>query len=155
MKEGFSDMDTQQNTPVHQHLWNRDFGLLVIADLFVAMGVYMQVNGKYQAMPVISKVRNNGFDGTGLYCKAVKPSRFGKKTSDTYDYNRQPIDRKKTFTLRYDGGRSRNTSFQILDRFINPGPGMIMKSHINLTAYRILCKRKLRFLRIYHQFFRK
>lgn len=121
----------------------------------IAMGVYMQVNGKYQAMPVISKVRNNGFDGTGLYCKAVKPSRFGKKTSDTYDYNRQPIDRKKTFTLRYDGGRSRNTSFQILDRFINPGPGMIMKSHINLTAYRILGKRKLRFLRIYHQFFRK
>lgn len=43
MKEGFSDMDTQQNTPVHQHLWNRDFGLLVIADLFVAMGVYMQM----------------------------------------------------------------------------------------------------------------
>ena len=36
-------MDTQQNTPVHQHLWNRDFGLLVIADLFVAMGVYMQM----------------------------------------------------------------------------------------------------------------
>ena len=43
MKEGFSAMDTQQNTPVHQHLWNRDFGLLVIADLLVAMGVYMQM----------------------------------------------------------------------------------------------------------------
>ena len=36
-------MDTQQNTPVHQHLWNRDFWLLVIADLLVAMGVYMQM----------------------------------------------------------------------------------------------------------------
>ena len=36
-------MDTQQNTPVHQHLWNRDFWLLMIADLLVAMGVYMQM----------------------------------------------------------------------------------------------------------------
>lgn len=36
-------MDTQQNTPVHLHLWNRDFWLLMIADLLVTMGVYMQM----------------------------------------------------------------------------------------------------------------
>ena len=121
----------------------------------IAMGVYMQVNGKYQAMPIISKVRNNGFDGTGLYCKAVKPSRFGKIISDSYDYSRQPIDKKKTFTLLYDGGISRNNVFQILDRFVEPGPDMILKSYFNQTAYRVLGKRKLRLLRIYHHIFRK
>lgn len=120
----------------------------------IAMGVYMQVNGKYQAMPVISKVRNNGFDGTGLYCKAVKPARFRRVTSDTYEYSRQPIDRKKHFSLRYDGGRSRRSAFQILDRFIKPGADMVLKSNFNLAAERIFGKRKKTLLKIYHYFIR-
>ena len=114
----------------------------------IAMGVYMQVKGKYQAMPVVSKVRNNGFDGTGLYCQAVKPTRFGKITSDTYDYSRQPLDRDKEFVLCYDGGRSRETTFQTLDRFVNPGRSIILKSVIRLMADRILGKRKLRLKRL-------
>lgn len=121
----------------------------------IAMGVYMQVKGKYQAMPIISKVRNNGFDGTGLFCKAVKPAKFGRITSDTYDYSRQPIDRKKHFTLHYDEGKSRRTSFQILDRFVKPGIKMIVKADIKLMADRILGKRKLRFIRIIHNIFIK
>lgn len=35
-------MDTQ-NTPVHVRLWNRDFWLLVLADLLLAIAVYMQM----------------------------------------------------------------------------------------------------------------
>ena len=120
----------------------------------IAMGVYMQVYGKYQAMPIISKVRNNGFDGTGLFCQAVKPTRFGRITSDSYDYSRQPIDRREHFTLRYDGGRSRKTNFRTLDRFVKPGAKMVIKSGIQLIAYRILGKRKLKLLRIYRKHFR-
>lgn len=118
----------------------------------IAMGVYMQVNGKYQAMPIVSKVRNNGFDGSGLYCQAVKPPKFGRVTSDNYDYSRQPIDRKKHFTLRYDGGKSRRTVFKILDGFVQPGVGMIIKANMKMTADRILGKRKLELLRYYHHF---
>ena len=115
----------------------------------IAMGVYMQVRGKYQAMPVISKVRNNGFDGTGLYCQEIKPAKSGKITSDTYDYSAQPIDREKHFTLRYDGGRSREAAFRTLDRFVKPGAGMIIRSHIKLMVYSILGKRKLRLQRYF------
>ena len=115
----------------------------------IAMGVYMQINGKYQAMPVISKVRNNGFDGTGLYCQAIKPNKSKKVTSDTYDYSKQPIDWRKSFTLRYDGGRSRSTAFQTLDRFVKPSINMVVISHIKMTAHRILGKRKLGLLRLY------
>lgn len=114
----------------------------------ISMSVYMQVRGKYQAMPVISKVRNNGFDGTGLYCQAIKPTKSRKITSDTYDYSRQPIDRKKCFTLSYDGGRSRKKAFRILDRFIKPGGVMVLQSNIRLCADCILGKRKLKLLRI-------
>lgn len=120
----------------------------------IAMGVYMQVKGKYQAIPVISKVRNNGFDGTGLYCQAIKPTKSGRITSDTYDYSRQPIDRRKHFTLSYDGGRSRKTAFRTLDRFIKPSAAMVMKSNIKLSADRILGKRKLNMLRMVHKKFR-
>ena len=112
------------------------------------MGVYMQVNGKYQAMPVISKVRNNGFDGTGVYCQMVKPAKSGKITSDTYDYSKQPIDQEKSFTLCYDAGKSRDIAFLILDQFIKPGAIMVIKSKVKLMADRILGKRKLSLLRI-------
>ncbi len=121
----------------------------------VAMGVYMQVKGKYQAMPLVSKVRNNGFDGTGLYCQAVKSARFGKVTSDTYDYSRQPLDQIKGFTLCYDEGRSRSTAFRTLDRFIEPGASMIIKAGIKLMADRILGKRKLSILKAYRNAFRR
>jgi hypothetical protein len=121
----------------------------------IAMGVYMQVRGKYQAMPRISKVRNNGFDGTGLFCQAVKPARSGKATSDTYDYSSQPIDRRKHFVLRYDGGISRRSAFKVLDRFVRPGPEMVIKSHIKLAADRVLGKRKLRLQKIHRRLFRR
>ncbi len=117
----------------------------------IAMGVYMQVKGKYQAMPVISKVRNNGFDGTGLFCQAVKPTGSGGSTSDTYDYSQQPIDPEKHFELYYDDGRSRGSAFRTLDRFVKPGAGMTAKSHIKLLATKILGKKKLDLLRILHK----
>ena len=121
----------------------------------IAMGVYMQVNGKYQAMPVISKVRNNGFDGTGLFCQAVKPSKFGRITSDTYDYSRQPLDRKKHFNVHYDDGRSRIIAFRTLDHFVKPGAKMVMKSKLKLSADRILGKKALKMLRIFHKKFKR
>ena len=116
----------------------------------IAMSVYMEVKGEYQAMPLISKVRNNGFDGSGLYCQEINPTKSGRITSDTYNYSRQPIDRKKGFTLRYDGGMSRKAAFRTLDRFVKPGSKMVIKAGLKLNAFRIIGKRKLSLLRIYH-----
>ena len=121
----------------------------------IAMGVYMQVNGKYQAMPVVSKVRNNGFDGTGIYCKTITPARSGRITSDTYDYSRQPLDQEKNFTLCYDAGRSRDSAFRALDQFMEPSANMVLKSKMKLVADRVLGKRKLRLLSIYNHLFRR
>jgi hypothetical protein len=33
-----------------------------------ALTVYLQLENKYIITPVLSKVRNNGFDGSGVYC---------------------------------------------------------------------------------------
>ena len=117
----------------------------------IAMGVYIQVNGKYQAMPVVSKVRNNGFDGTGLFCQAVKPARIGKVTSDTYDYDSQPLDQSKDFVLCYDGGRSRKAAFKALDRFVQPGCKMVLKSIVKLSAEKVIGRDRLEKLRIIYK----
>lgn len=119
----------------------------------ISMGVYMEVKGMYQAMPVISKVRNNGFDGTGLFCQTVKPSKSAKVTSDTYDYSTQPIDTQKDFTLHYDGGKSRSRAFKALDRFVKPGAGMVIKSNIKLTVNRVFGRKTLMKLRSLHNNF--
>ena len=129
--------------------------LLFTSPSDISMGVYMQIKGQYQAMPCISKVRNNGFDGSGLYCQTVKPRKFGKVTSDTYDYSKQPIDQKKSFTLRYDGGKSRSYAFQQLNNFVKPGLANDIKSNIKLVFYRIFGNRKLEFMRIHHRLFRQ
>ena len=121
----------------------------------IAMGVYMQVKGKYQAMPVVSKVRNNGFDGTGLYCQAIKPAESEAVTSDTYDYSKQPLDQSKDFTLCYDGGRSRESAFRTLDQFVKPGVKMIIKSKIKMMAYQILGNNKLKIQRTCYKIFKK
>lgn len=117
----------------------------------IAMGVYMQANGKYQAMPVVSKVRNNGFDGSGLYCQTIKPVKSGRVTSDTYDYSQQPIDQEEHFALYYDDGRSRSSAFQTLDIFVKPGASMVIKANLKLMADRTLGKRKLNLLRFLHK----
>ena len=121
----------------------------------IAMGVYMQVKGKYQVMPVISKVRNNGFDGTGLFCPSIKPTKSRRITSDTYDYSKQPLDCRKNFVLSYDGGQCRKDAFQALDRFVKPGVKMIIRSKTKLMAYHILGNRKLKIQRIYNKVFKR
>ena len=68
-------------------------------------------------------------------------------------FGRHRIDREKHFTLCYDGGKSRRAAFRTLDRFVKPGAGMIIQSHIRLTAARIFGKRKLSLLRFLHKTF--
>ena len=105
----------------------------------MALGVYMQVNGLYQAMPVLSKVRNHGFDGSGESCQKVEHHRRkGRFTSDTYPYGRQRIDKGKDFTLIYDGGESRQAWYRVLDRFVDPGRNMRIKAALKMTACRLL-----------------
>lgn len=105
----------------------------------ISMSVYMQVKGLYQAMPVMSKVRNNGFDGTGVFCQKIDRVRNGKRriTSDTFYYGSQRIDQKKDFVLVYDGGKSRQDWYRVLDRFVEPGAGMRVRAALKKTAVRL------------------
>lgn len=49
-----------------------------------AMRIYTAIEGKYVIMPTVSKVRNHGFDGSGLYC--------GKENSISGEFRNQRVD---------------------------------------------------------------
>lgn len=71
----------------------------------VSLRAYIACKDKYCLFPVISKVRNHGFDGTGEYCVAVEKK--GNHALD-YDYASQIIDDQLNFkfipdnTLNYN-----------------------------------------------------
>ena len=65
----------------------------------VALRAYLAIEGKYCISPVISKVRNYGFDGTGCYCVASEGSAYD---AQNYCYSSQVLDENASFELRLD-----------------------------------------------------
>ena len=55
----------------------------------IALRAYLACHTKYCISPVISKVRNHGFDGTGEYCTAIEGN--GEHALD-FNYSTQEID---------------------------------------------------------------
>lgn len=70
----------------------------------IAIGPYLTLTRKKVIIPVMSKVRNLGFDGTGVNCSSID-STSGKHSLD-YDYASQPIDQAKSFELCVDEDES-------------------------------------------------
>ena len=66
----------------------------------MALGPYLMLAGKKVVVPVVSKVRNLGFDGTGANCSSIAAA-SGKHSMD-YDYADQPIDQSESFELVVD-----------------------------------------------------
>lgn len=65
----------------------------------VSISTYMELYDKYAIIPVLSKARNYGFDGTGLYCQDIKEYSFN---SSQYNYIMQEIDENSSFEPRPD-----------------------------------------------------
>lgn len=81
--------------------WSRGTGFLNrITD--ISMRIYLVVQNKYIIMPLQSKVRNHGYDGTGVYCQLIEGNKSGGNFVDDYLFSRQPIDESMTFELIED-----------------------------------------------------
>lgn len=61
---------------------------------------YLAIENKYVVSPVISKVRNLGFDGSGITCQTT--NEMHGEVASTYNYNEQPLDKSDTFELIED-----------------------------------------------------
>lgn len=83
----------------------------------ISYRVYLAVEDKYCVTPVISKVRNYGFDGSGLYCQTIDSETADNLTAGTYNYSSQPIDRDLTFEFNMDIKDSMDVNRELLNKF--------------------------------------
>lgn len=70
-----------------------------IREIDLSYGLYMFFHGYQMVFPVISKMRNHGFDGSGEHCGVQR-----KKESchyREYDFSQQDIDLEEDFELKY------------------------------------------------------
>lgn len=82
----------------------------------MAVRATLAVNNKYFISPVISKVKNLGFDGSGYYCQTIDESLNGV-TAGTYNYSNQPIDKEDTFNIILDEFNNTAENRQRLNEF--------------------------------------
>lgn len=93
----------------------------------ISVRLYMALNNKWVIIPKVSKVRNWGFDGSGVYCPEVI-RRNGKQTAYNYDYRSQEIDCDTSFILTEDNLNDVVANKRILNRF----DALPLKSKIRL-----------------------
>ena len=82
----------------------------------VAMRIYLAVCRRYFIMPLISKVRNHGYDGSGIYCQQVEGTAEADRV-DGYAFSQQPIDTAADFTLIEDKNFPMEENRQLLNEF--------------------------------------
>ena len=96
--------------------WNPQRYSLMMRPTDLAMRSYLAVADKYVVSPVVSKVRNLGFDGSGEYCGNVTSEAHGEH-ADNYDYSNQPIDSNLTFEIVEDPILDLDVNLTILNEF--------------------------------------
>ena len=86
-----------------------------VTDISVRM--YTALYNKYVIVPVLSKVRNWGFDGTGEYCGKTILRKSSKKTAYNYDYITQEIDKSSFFEIIKDYNYANNQNLKLMNQF--------------------------------------
>lgn len=92
-------------------LCDKDSLLCRVCD--VSLRIYLATDDKYAIIPVLSKTRNRGFDGSGLYCGRICATGSKEESyADCYGYDSQPMDEKRSFKLVMDraGEHKKNRS---------------------------------------------
>lgn len=69
-----------------------------IREVDLAFGLYMIACGKNVVYPVVSKVRNWGYDGSGTNCSRTQITRSKKLNHRNYQFEKQAIDEDVSFT---------------------------------------------------------
>ena len=83
----------------------------------IALRIYLSVADKYALMPVVSKTRNIGFDGSGAYCEEILFDAEKEETSSNYRFDLQPIDPDSTFSAIIDPAFDNAQNMPIINRF--------------------------------------
>lgn len=96
----------------------------------IGMRAYLAVAGKYCISPLVSKVRNHGFDGSGLYCQDI--THLDGKAAGTYNYPEQPIDESDSFEIRLNDEAYLEENRRRLNAFDYRSPSQMRKTRLLL-----------------------
>lgn len=97
----------------------------------IGVRAYLAVDDKYFISPVVSKVRNHGFDGSGVYCQTIE-SEIRGETADTYNYSKQPIDEGCSFEIVENTKESLKENRDRLNRFDKRTPAQMRRTRLYL-----------------------
>lgn len=108
----------------------------------ISLGIYLTINNKYIIMPKLSKVRNNGFDGSGEYCFNIKKSNIKSKHiyASNYDYSSQTIDNENFFEVRPSLQENINDNKKLMNNFDKISKKQLQKAKIKIFLYKVLGK---------------
>lgn len=102
----------------------------------ISMGIYCNLTDTCVISPIISKTRNHGFDGTGLYCGKIENPK-GTHSMDL-DYESQAMDESETIEIVPDREEAFEENKRILDAFLYESPGRSRKIKAMYRAYRLI-----------------
>ena len=111
----------------------------------ISMGIYCNLTEKCVISPIISKTRNHGFDGSGLYCKRIENPE-GKHSMDL-DYESQAADESESIEIIPDQEEAFEENKKILDAFLYESPERSRRIMMMYNAYRLIGQKRC--IRIY------
>ena len=102
----------------------------------ISMGIYININKMCVIAPVISKTRNHGFDGSGLYCGRIEHA-AGKHSMD-FDYASQEIDMSESIEIIPDMINAYDENKKRIGDFLYEPPGRTRKVQVMYLVYKII-----------------
>lgn len=115
-------------------LYSKESLLRKVCD--VSLRIYLSVADKYVLMPVLSKTRNHGFDGSGIFCQPIKESSKNKEIyADCMDYDNQKIDLSDYFYAVPDRKNDLNINREKLNFFDRRDKKKMISIHKKIQKY--------------------
>lgn len=132
------DMTTARYLDLLDGTFNYNPKNLTILFSDVACGCYMQLFNKYIITPSISKVRNYGFDGSGVYCNNVWQNNKKRISATNYVYAKQRIDQEMNFSLNVTEKCDFDTNRKKLNQFDRRKYQSVLYSSIRFHIKKII-----------------
>ena len=102
----------------------------------ISMGIYINLNEMCVISPTLSKTRNHGFDGSGLYCGKIENA-TGKHSMD-FDYTSQEIDMNESIDIIPDVENAYDENKKRVGNFLYESPGRIRKVRVMYHVFRLI-----------------
>lgn len=116
--------------------WN-DLNLVdIVTD--ISLGIYISLTNNVVITPVISKVRNHGFDGTGIYSQKIDKNNSSNLTASNYNYSSQIIDERDGFTIQPSLNNNMGKNRYLLNKFDKRSQSAVMKAKLKRVIFKLI-----------------